>query len=927
MNKGDLGQLNTGMITIRRVKWRDSLRVRLSIAIGTAVLAGILLISGWMSLFAFSSSVEATRARMNGVAAVMATVVAPAMATNDVAAMQKALTSIRDLPDVSYVGVTDTEFQPVAAMGSGTYLDSSPGNDGQVTGKSALFASTMWLRADIVSGGVPRGHVFLLADMRAQRDQFVRAIALNAALALAVALGTALIVFRTINIFTRPLSALAGMMSGLASDGRYDRRAEVRERGEVAVLADSFNAMIAQIERRDRDLNDYRVHLEERVEHRTQELRAATQAAEKANAAKSDFLATMSHEIRTPLNGMMVMAEMLAIAPLPERQKHYADVINRSGRGLLAIINDVLDYSKIEAGHVDLETIPFAIDTIFADSGTLFAERAREKGLALLTAVDPQVARTLAGDPTRIGQIVTNLVNNAIKFTREGGIVVRAGLKHGARSAPGHQTLEISVTDTGIGIPSEKIATIFDAFAQAEQSTSREYGGTGLGLAICRNLAQAMGGSIHVESAVGKGSTFTLVVELPVVEAASSRPALDGLSIGVVSSRPFVQSTLERILSAQGASVPGISGPFSLKSIKADFVIVDEGTLPDPDLLAHLVEAKIPVIALCWSFSGSGLHRDSGLSATGAITLPLSRDKLCDLGKAARTGNWAAISGARKASAGRAPRLPDFSRFAVLAVDDGAVNREVVCEALSAFGIVCDVAHSGPQAISMAAERDYDVIFMDCSMPGMDGFEATRIIRANEAARGAPRAVIAALTAHVLGEKSERYRDADMDAWIPKPFTLTDISAFLETVSQGIHNVAMLRPEKVDHARSAIDMAPLLSEETLAMFASLGETSGRAMAETVFRLFSTHARQGVENLALAVSASDPDSGAIRELAHALKSMCGSAGAERARRQCESLESLAAVGKPVSENAVHRVATTIETTVDAMTDWLESQAAA
>ena len=922
-----MGQDQTGKTTVRRMAWRDSLRVRLSLAIGAAVLTGIMLISGWMTLFAFSSAVEATRARMNGVVAMMATVTAPYVASGETAGIQKALTSIRDLPDVTYVAVTDTAFQPLAAMGQGTYLDSALGNDGQVTGKTALFARTMWLRADIVSGGVPQGHVFMLADMSAQRADFVRTVVLNTALAMAVALATALIVFRTINTLTGPLSALANLMGRLAADGRYDRRAEIRQKGEVAVLADSFNAMISQIERRDRDLNDYRAHLEDRVDQRTQELRAATLVAEKANAAKSDFLATMSHEIRTPLNGMMVMAEMLSIAPLPERQKHYADVINRSGRGLLAIINDVLDYSKIEAGHVDLETIPFSIDTIFADSGTLFAERAREKGLALLTCVDPAVARTLAGDPTRIGQIVMNLVNNAIKFTREGGVVVRARLQPSARGVSGHQTIEISVTDTGIGIASEKIATIFDAFAQAEQSTSREYGGTGLGLAICRRLATAMGGRIHVESTVGEGSTFTLTLDLPVVEAAGNLRAFDGLSIGVVSARPFVASALGKIAAAQGASMLGNTGPLSIMTVRPDFLIVDEGTLPDAALLARIAEEKIPVVAIRWSFSGSGLHRDSGLEAVASITMPLSRDKLADIGKAARAGNWSRLAGTREADAGRAPRLPDFGRFAVLAVDDGAVNREVVAEALGAFGIVCDVAESGPQAVSMAAERDYDIIFMDCSMPGMDGFEAARIIRANEVARGAPRAVIAALTAHVLGEKSERYRDAEMDAWIPKPFALSDMHAFLETVSQGMHTTETLRPDQAGTARATVDPAPLLSEETLAMFASLGETSGRAMAETVFRLFATHGRQGVENLALAVSSADPDSGAIRELAHALKSMCGSAGAERARRQCESLESQAAAGRPVTPEAVHRVASTIETTVDAMDAWLAGRKAA
>lgn len=255
------------------------------------------------------------------------------------------------------------------------------------------------------------------------------------------------------------------------------------------------------------------------------------------------------------MNGLMVMAEMLSSADLSARHRRYANIIQRSGNSLLTIINDILDLSKVEAGKLDLEAVPVSPDTLIADVASLFSERAREKQLELVTYVDPQVPASVLGDPTRLNQILSNLVNNALKFTEKGGVMV--SLKRADRDCDeGEIALDLHVRDTGIGIPEDKLDTIFDAFTQADQSTTRKYGGTGLGLSVCSKLADAMGGKMSIQSKEGKGSVFTLSVTLQIDKAQSvNSNAGEGLRIGLAVETPLTEKCLEIYLKAYGAEL------------------------------------------------------------------------------------------------------------------------------------------------------------------------------------------------------------------------------------------------------------------------------------------------------------------------------------------------------------------------------------
>ncbi len=560
------------------------------------------------------------------------------------------------------------------------------------------------------------------------------------------------------------------------------------------------------------------VRSEQLAVQRTTELGVAVTVAVKANAAKSEFLANMSHEIRTPLNGVIGFLTLLAKTELTEQQRDYLHTTDSSARTLLAVINDILDFSKIEAGKLSIESIAFDFREVMDDTLSMFAANAEDKGLALICVIDRKVPPRLMGDPSRLTQVMTNLLSNALKFTERGEVRIAVYV---SCETDTDVSLQISVSDTGIGISAEALARLFQPFSQADSSTTRKYGGTGLGLIISKKLVEICGGSVAVESRVGHGTNY--IISLPLLKQDAASPdrlqaeTLSHLNILVVTPSPGVAEGLTENLAVWGIAAHIVSsGAAALSLLKQNVgtaqafqaVIYDQVTA---DMLSAEFAAQVntntqradtPLLLLCTLSTSQDKARQEGYFC--CINKPAKSSELfndlCRLFDCAEKS-----SNSESASHLRLKPLIDKR---VLIVDDNEINRELAQLLIAELGGKSDVAENGVKAVDAYTQQTYDVILMDVNMPVMDGLEATHCIRNLEV--GKHHTPIIALTANALSGDKERFIAAGMDDFLSKPINekalLTLLNKYCPAINAPLVAITIDRTDKVASESVAVSV-------------------------------------------------------------------------------------------------------------------------
>ena len=677
----------------------------------------------------------------------------------------------------------------------------------------------------------------------------------------------------------------------------------VASNGNILGVSAIFRDVTAQVEA-EYQIREVNLNLELQVQERTQELEQARNEALSASSTKSSFIANVSHEIRTPLNGIIGMLKLLRKANSPDQQQRYLGMAETSAESLASLINDVLDLSKIEAGKLEIDHEPYDFCRMVSGVVVSMSVRTYEKELELVLDTANLTHTNVIGDPNRVRQIIMNLLGNAIKFTHSGWlrVVVSSEAKDDH-----HCIITIDVEDTGVGIAENKLDTIFEAFSQEDSSVTREFGGTGLGLSITRQLCQMMGGDIQVASTKGRGSTFQFTVVQILQESAQDQDELDlsGQRFLVVDPCHVVAESVANQLRRWRAdrvdcmpSLPGDSGLGALERTGYNLILLDESILDGIALHEHAIPCAVMI---------HHIDRDTiGQSESGKlfkVVKPVTRYELERMFKRVQgkdVQEWFSLPGSQETSisngASDALAAIDLDGVRILVVDDNQINQEVAIGLIEESGATITTADNGKEAVEALAANHFDLVLMDCQMPVLDGYNATRQIRSGMAGEQAKKVPIVAMTASAMAGDRERCMLAGMDDYITKPLEPEELDTklvyWVNQIKRRNPIVAggpISKPRSTDSTVSQLDGFPILDRESL-----LRRVKNKVDREReMIAIFCEVTPPRVLELREALQ---QGSAQVAELAHALKGSAGSLGAVRLQKLCQKLESDAQVKK-------------------------------